>query len=417
MTGQDTAPAEAFRHALSGPLPARLGIAVSGGGDSLALLHLAAEWSRDTDIAVAAVTVDHGLRPEAATEARHVAGICGRLDIPHTILRWQGWDGRGNLQDAARRARQRLIADWAASQDIDTVALGHTADDQAETVLMRLSRGAGVDGLSGMTQRRTAHGVTWLRPLLSVSRQALRDYLIGLGESWIDDPSNEDPAFDRVKARRVLAALAPLGIDTQGLCAVADNLRDARAALEAQTFRAALDLVRIEAGDVVLNRAGLRDQPVEISRRLMVHALKWVSSAEYGPRTAALRDVMQTLQKGRSATLHGCRLLRGRDDLRVCREYRAVRDTRGPTDALWDGRWRFSGPHDKGLALGALGVEGLRRCPAWRDTGLPRAALSASPAVWRDGELIAAPLAGVANGWRAELAQGPDSFFDTIISH
>ena len=147
-------PAAALEAALAAVFPdarpTALGVAVSGGGDSVALLCLMADWAAPREVRLAAATVDHGLRPEAAAEAAGVAALCGRLGLAHATLRWEGWDGRGNLMDAARRARRRLLADWAAEQGLAAVALAHTRDDQAETVLMRLARGAGVDGLSAM---------------------------------------------------------------------------------------------------------------------------------------------------------------------------------------------------------------------------------------------------------------------------
>ncbi|WP_114967069.1 tRNA lysidine(34) synthetase TilS, partial [Alkalilacustris brevis] len=183
-----------------------LGVAVSGGGDSVALLLLVADWAAARGVRLRAVTVDHGLREGAAQEAEAVARLCAELGIGHDILRWQGWDGQGNLQDAARRARQGLIAGWARDHGLAAVALGHTRDDQAETVLMRLARGAGVDGLSGMAPLRLAVGLAWLRPLLDVGRAELRALLRARGVPWAEDPSNEDARFQRVRARRALEA-------------------------------------------------------------------------------------------------------------------------------------------------------------------------------------------------------------------
>ena len=395
----------------------RIAIAVSGGSDSLALLHLAVDWGKTRGIGPSAVTVDHGLRPEAADEAQEVGRICRGLGVDHLILKWQGWDGSGNLQDQARRARYRLIADWAKAQGIGAVALAHTADDQAETFLMRLARGAGVDGLSGMQRRRDAQGIIWLRPLLQVERSQLRNYLTGKGVRWIDDPSNEDGRYERIKARQVLAALAPLDIDAHVLSGVAQNLRDGRDALEVQTKAAADSVATIDAGDVVFDRAGLMSLPVEITRRSLVHAVKWVSSAEYGPRGTALSDALASLTKGTDSTLHGCHLLAGKTELRVTRELQAVKDLTCPPEAVWDSRWQLSGPENNGLAISALGEEGLRLCPDWRETGRPRVALLATPAVWRKQELVAAPLAGLANGWTAQLIHPPNHFNTSVLSH
>ncbi|MGB7244318.1 MAG: tRNA lysidine(34) synthetase TilS, partial [Sulfitobacter sp.] len=151
-------------HFLPDP-PRHLGVAVSGGGDSVALLCLLQQFCAAQDIRLFAVTVDHGLRAEAAAEARTVAGLCATLDVPHDILQWTDWNGVGNLQSRARDARYRLMSDWARNREISMIALGHTADDQAETFLLRLARRAGVDGLSAMANRVEHHGMIFCRPL------------------------------------------------------------------------------------------------------------------------------------------------------------------------------------------------------------------------------------------------------------
>ena len=379
----------------------------------MALLLLAV----DAGLQVRAVTVDHGLRPEAAAEAAWVGRLCAGLGVHHDTLRWLGWDGAGNLQDQARRARLSLIADWARAAGLGAVALGHTQDDQAETVLMRLARRAGVDGLSAMAAERRAQGMIWRRPLLSVSRDDLRAYLRASGQAWIEDPSNDMLRFDRVKARRALAALAPLGITPEVLAGVADQMRRTRSALDHQTEAAARQIVRIEGGDVVMDRAGFQAQPDEIRRRLLVGALGWVGSAEYGPRAASVQALLTAVAAGRGGTLAGCRVsLRG-PRLRVAREWQAVRDVVAVPGQLWDRRWIVRGPDFNGLDVRALGEAGLSAAGDWRKSGLPRASLLASPSVWRAEVLIAAPLVGSTAGWTAELAGGGDGFFLSLLSH
>lgn len=391
----------------------RMGIAVSGGGDSVALLHLAVQ----AGLRCHAVTVDHGLRAGAAAEAETVARLCARLGVPHEVLRWQGWDGRGNLQDQARRARHRLIADWALRHGLDAVALGHNRDDLAETFVMRLARGAGVDGLAAMAARWRHLGVQWLRPLLGIGRDELRGWLAAQGVEWADDPSNADTRFERVRVRQAAATLATLGMTAERLASVAGHLAEVREALEAQTLAAAREFAIVEAGDVVIGARALNVLPAEIARRLLVRALLWVSSAEYGPRGAALARAMDALRAGRAATLLGCRMLPGGGAIRITREWQAVRDLRGPVDAPWDRRWMVSGPKTSGLEVRALGAAGLASCPDWRATGMPRASLLASPSIWRGDELLAAPLAGKANGWRVEPLNGDDGFFHFVLSH
>ncbi|SMX44062.1 tRNA lysidine(34) synthetase TilS [Actibacterium lipolyticum] len=406
-----------FALALPAVLDGPLGLAVSGGGDSMAMLHLAADHARETGLRIHAVTVDHGLRPEAAEEAAFVAATCAELGLPHDVLEWRGWDETGNLQAEARKARYRLMADWAKAHGISTIALAHTADDQAETFLMRLAREAGVDGLSGMAQSRAGNGVTWLRPLLLARRQQLRDYLSQNGHAWRDDPSNEDTKYERIRAREVLAALGPLGIDAQVLSGVTRHMASARHALEVQTRAEAEACARIDAGDVLLARRSLATLPPEITRRILGHALKWVASAEFAPRATKLHDFSASVIAGDDAMLHGCRAMIEGNTVRITREYHAVREKTVASDAVWDGRWQLSGPVANGLQVRALGEAGLLECPDWRETGLPRATLAASPAVWRDDVLIAAPLAGLDNEWDAELVSGAESFFESIISH
>lgn len=390
-----------------------LGLAVSGGGDSIALLHLAVQ----AGLVVRVATVDHGLRLEAAAEADQVARICAGLGVPHTVLRWQGWDRRGNLQDQARRARYRLLADWARSGGLGAVALAHTSDDVAETFVMRLARGAGVDGLAAMPVRRRSQGITWLRPLLAVGRAELRAWLTGQGLPWVDDPSNDDEHYHRVRVRKALGTLAGVGIDAATLAAVAGHLAQVRAALDVQVLAAARQFVRTEAGDVVLDVACLTDLPPEILRRLVRSALLWVASAEYGPRGEALARLITAVQAGQSATLLGCRVLVGRGVVRVTREWQAVRGLVTLPDALWDRRWQVIGPPGKGLQVRALGDSGLALCPLWRTAGLPRASLLASPSLWRGADLVAAPLAGQPAGWQAETIGGEGAFHLSVLSH
>lgn len=396
---------------------APIGVAVSGGGDSIALLHLMVHWAENAGIRLFVATVDHGLRKESAQDAGFVAAACDRLGVSHSVLNWRGWDGSGNLQDQARRARYGLIADWASANGIATIALGHTADDQAETFLMRLARQAGVDGLAGMSGSRHAFGKTWKRPLLLIGRQELRDYLNRNEIAWIDDPSNEDERFDRVKARKVLAGLAPLGIDADVLSGVAAHLASVRQALDYQTSLAAREFAHIEAGDVCIDQRGFISQPPEISRRLLVHAIKWVASAEYGPRGRAIAEVRATVLSGGDATLAGCRIITEKSGFRITREAQAVKNTRSAVGQPWDRRWQVSGPEIKGFEVAILGAKGLKLCQEWRYSGLPRVSLLASPAVWKNGELIAAPLAGLGDGWSVQLIKGEKHFFKSILSH
>ena len=406
--------ADAVAAALA-PLPAGpVGVAVSGGGDSLALMHLMAGTGR----AVHAVTVDHALRPGSAAEAR-VAAIRARgLGLPHDTLLWEH-DGPasipGNLQDAARRARLRLIADWARGRGLVAVALGHTADDQAETFLMRLARGSGLYGLSGMAAARRAEGVWWLRPLLGARRAELRDWLAARGVDWAEDPGNADPRFDRARLRAALPELEALGLTVERLSGAAASLARAAGVVRAEVAALARSAARPHAaGFVEIDAAPWRAAPEEVRLRLLAEALRWVAAADYAPRLASLAPLAAAVAAGPvRRTLHGCVVETGAGRIRVVREP-ANAGPPVPAGSLWDGRWRTEGPADVEVAV--LGEAGLRALPDWRAAGLPRSAVAALPGFRRGGALIAAPFAMPGKDCHAVLNDGAGGFLNGLES-
>ena len=384
--------------ALLGPdFPPRIALAVSGGGDSMAMLALAHGWARVMGIGLQVVTIDHGLRTASATEAAMVAAECAALGHPHATLRWH-WDGTGNLQDAARLARLRLIEEWRG--DIAHVLFAHTRDDQAETLLMRLARGSGVEGLSAMAPLRRPQGMGFwqVRPLLDISRADLRHYARTLRLPFVDDPSNDDPRFDRVRARRALAALADLGLTADGLADTATRMDRARTALAARAASVAQTLLRLDdpaTGQLVLDRDALAAVEPDTQLRIMAAALQWVGGAPYRPRASALDGLLDRILGGAGGTLIGTQIAVTTDSLRLFREHAAVRDHVSPTgpDALWDGRWRLHGPAVAGLTTRALGPAGWAQIPEKPCHAPPYEAALGLPAVFDGDTLVAcAPL-------------------------
>jgi tRNA(Ile)-lysidine synthase len=287
-----------------------LGVAVSGGSDSVALLHAALDAGRD----VAAATVDHRLRPGSRVEAEGVAALCARLGVPHDILTWNSaGTATGNLQARARAARYALLADWAKARGLATVAVGHTRDDQAETVVMALARAGGVDALAAMPARWQVADVMFLRPFLALSRANLRDWLSARGETWVEDPSNADPRFERVRVRRAMAALAEAGVGPAALARTAAIMAEVQAALTMQA-EAAMHLVEADDPGVRVTLDQLAALPAEVRRRLLAACLSRVAGRTDAPRGAALARLTERLLAGRGGTLHGCRVtvVRGR---------------------------------------------------------------------------------------------------------
>ncbi|MDG5749198.1 tRNA lysidine(34) synthetase TilS [Qipengyuania sp. XHP0207] len=201
---------------------------MSGGPDSMAMLLLARDVLDDFEVA----TVDHGLRAEAARECRLVADLCAKLAVPCTVLEVRV--DEGNLQQEARRARYAALGEWAGSRDLAAVLTAHHADDQAETLLMRLNRGSGLAGLAGIRPKGRVEGcdVDILRPLLGFRRAELRAIVEQAGIEVADDPSNADQAFERVRIRQALAQAD--WIDTAGIAQSAALLADAEEFLAAQ---------------------------------------------------------------------------------------------------------------------------------------------------------------------------------------
>lgn len=384
-----------------------IGLSVSGGGDSIALMHLAARCLGAKALRV--ITIDHGLRPDAAAEIALVADQAGALGLHHTVAKWE-WDQTGNLQAAARAGRWAAIREWALAFNMRDVWLGHTEDDQIETVLMRLARGSGIDGLTAMYPNAIRDGVAVFRPLLGLARADLRAWLNAERIKWCDDPSNLDPRFDRVRARQMFAQLADLGLTRKRVLQTVDHMQAAHLTLQGAAVAFAKAHVRQDAGDLIFAPNALNLDKADAPRRVMAAGFGWVGSRGYRPRFEQLIDVVAKARKSQTVTLGGC-LMRpeGNGYVRLTREAAATRPVRrlassvlAAKGAIWDQRWYLEGPMTDDLTFQALG-DGITGCPDWRHSGMPRSSLLASPSVWYGGALIAAPLAGLSNGWSAQI--------------
>jgi tRNA(Ile)-lysidine synthase len=267
----------------------RLGLAVSGGADSTALLLLAAEVLPGR---ITVATVDHGLRAEAAEECAAVARLCAARRIPCDVLLVKVTEG--NLQAQARDARYAALAAWAQAQGLAALATAHQADDQAETVLMRLARGSGVAGLAGIRERGQVPGteLALLRPLLTFSRAECEALCRAAGQAFVDDPSNHDDHYDRVRLRKLLQAM-PLA-DPQAIVASAAHCADADAALAWATEREWREQVRCEPG-----RVRYRPQaPRAIAIRIVERAVDQLGGSLRGSQAADMADALARGKQG-----------------------------------------------------------------------------------------------------------------------
>lgn len=284
--------------------------AISGGGDSLALLYLLAGFHPRARLFVA--TVDHGLRPAARGEAEAVARHCARLGLHHTIL---SVDRKPRSAGAARNARHALLGAHARNVGATAILLGHTRDDQAETVLMRalrMQKHSNTRGLAGMAPVTARDGITLLRPLLDVGRASLRDYLQRNGVDWIDDPSNADPASERVRTRYALSATGAFP-PVQSLASLATLCTRSRAWLEERSDRFADNhLLRTVAGETI---EGVATIPRPILLELTARSIRAIGKRRHLPANSKLADIMTAAGRGETArrNVGGC-LLRLKDN-------------------------------------------------------------------------------------------------------
>lgn len=377
-----------------------LAVGCSGGADSLALTTLLADWIETRGGKLTALIVDHGLRPEAAAEAAQVRRQLRKAGIAAVVLAGSVPRPRRDVQNAARDLRYGLMSDWCRSRRVLHLLLAHHMDDQAETILLRLGRGSGVDGLAAMAPVTERPDVRLLRPLLSVSKSRLLATCRRRRIEPVVDPSNADPAYARVRMRRLMPELAREGMSAARLSSTAARMARARAALE----RAATELLGetaalFPAGYCRLDRTRFAMAPDEVALRALARLFACLSGADYAPRLESLERLWQALRQdaiGRGRTLAGVRILEQGDAWLVLREQSAMQPAvRLDGPVVWDGRFLASGGAGRAYSLGALGQEGLT---ALRKAGLddaaeavPRVVRPTLPALWSRRRLVSVP--------------------------
>lgn len=437
-----------LRHALTGVFDKALAscglgaeksvaLAVSGGGDSMALAVLAAQVLLPRGVRLKAYTVDHGLRAESAQEAAQTGAAVRALGIEHGILCWQGEKPETHVQERARQARYQLLSDACRRDGFGVLLTAHQAEDQIETFWMRLAHGSGLDGLGVMAPRRVlSGGLVLARPLLGVAREDLRDLCRAAGVSWAEDPSNRSPKYLRARLRGFEEMLAAEGLSPQRLMQVLQKLEDARAALDmlaAEKFAAAA-AVHPE-GYAVLDISAFACWPEDIARRVLSRVLRMVAPSDYPPGFDLLRALCADLRGGAFAgrTAYGCDLspLGVSGQVLVAREYAAVappvplRQADGDC-LLWDGRFVLSGLHAGVFGesstlgpLGSQGVEALRKQAAGDKNilaaleRLPGKVRVSLPAIWRGEKLLSVPHLS----WQDAAAAGEGAAVQVAFSH
>ena len=395
----------------------RLAVAVSGGADSLCLAILAARWARERDGNVAALTVDHCLRPESANEVAQVARWMGSVGIDHRILVWSGPKPASAIQSAAREARYRLLEDWCREHGVWHLLVAHHQGDQAETVALRFDRHSGRDGLAAMPALAERRAVRLLRPLLSFPAERLKATLAQMGQGWIEDPSNRNQRFARVRVRDWLATSdkpSALRMKLSDVASRAATLRSRDEDIATNLLARACTLY--PAGYATIECRALAAAPIAVRQRALARTILCISGRAYAPRRAALDRLVESISHPDFSgnTLGGCYVAAHGDAFFICRETRNLEmpvAIEGPGRFEWDGRFRLEISdgvrRSCSLSLGALGQDGWREILADRQE-LRRCRIPA-PARWslpviRDSiGIFAAPHLGYnrtgANSW------------------
>jgi tRNA(Ile)-lysidine synthase len=338
-----------------------LGVALSGGPDSTAVVLLADRWARSQGGSVHAITIDHAIRPDSAAESAQVAGWMAARGISHEIHRLTDRLPAADLQGQARAARYRALEEICAERSILHLMTGHHREDQAETFMLRLARGSGVDGLAAMAAVTPRRHVRILRPLLDMPRARLVATSASVGQDSVDDPSNRNPVFARVKLRQGWGALDVSGLSADRLAQTAQHLGRARTALEGETSVLLARAARYHpAGFARVDAAALRRAEREIGLRALVRVLQLVGGQHYKPRFDRTERLYAELGQAIDRTLGGCRLVsEASGAVLIYRELAAIEASipLGPRAVRWDGRFAVSSAGD-GLSIGALGTEG-----------------------------------------------------------
>lgn len=300
----------------------RIGLAISGGPDSLALLLLAGEYAQANDAhdRFIVYSVDHGLRQEAADEVRFVLETSAGLGLKARGLKWEGTKPTTGIQQAARRARYALMGRAMAEDEVDVLVTAHHLGDQAETVLMRLAHGSGVEGLRGMDYFSEVAGVAIVRPLLGVDPVALSQVVQRAGLAPAGDPSNLDTDYERVRWRHALPQFAALGLDTRRLARFADRMRDAD-----QAISATANTVEVETGVGVrrISHKLLRDLSRAVAVKVMQRMLREIGGgmkAHDLARVESITDLLRGSPALKRTSLHGCLVSSDGDRVTVERE-------------------------------------------------------------------------------------------------
>ena len=382
------------------PFSSKVALAVSGGPDSMALAFCVKRWAQR---ACVAFIVEHGLREESAAEAAQVKERLQNLGIPTEILPWKHDDRPKRLHEKAREARYGLLTEACHRQGASDLLLAHHKGDQAETILMRLAKGSGIDGLAGISAISERSGIRLLRPFLFLSKERLKATCEAAGIVPVTDPSNASEKYARGRLREIMPLLASEGLTTESLLNLGARAREAKEALDHATQQFLKTAAQTEPWGIVrLDRSCLRAVPRAIALRALAASLRYVHDDAYPPEHASLSSLLNAIvaKEGETArTLYGCIASVAEKKVTLLREPAVIHETlplSPGASVLWDRRWLVTADSSAfPMTIRPLGspphefVDSL--APDLRHK-IPQGRIRASlPALWEGNSLRAIP--------------------------
>ncbi len=365
----------------------KIAVAVSGGADSMCLVALLHKRYKN----LTALIVDHGLRKESSKEAALVRSRLEKMRINAQILKWVGDKPKSNIHEHARKARYKLLTDYCQQHKIKSLFFAHTKNDQAETVLLRIYRGTGIDGLVAMQEKSIKNNINIFRPLLDVTRPEIEAYLKEHKIKWVDDPSNFDTKYERVKIRNLINSLKDKSTWIDRLNLLANNSKRSSDYIKAVVRKKFAKIVRIhDLGFIDIKHEDLSKLHEEIALKLLVKIFSYFNGSKHQPRLRSLSTCLESLLNKKDMTLAGVEIKNIKGMICFIREPKAIENF-DPNN--WDNRFVLA---DTKQDIRPLGEDGWKQIKAKIKTKTwPHIKVVYSlPAIFKNGKVVECSILG-----------------------
>ena len=338
-----------------------ISVAVSGGIDSMALMLILDLWCKKNNTNLTAITVDHKLREKSTNEAIYVNNLCKERNIKHVILTWEGEKPEHNIELLARENRYKLISNYCKNNKIDYVFIAHHLQDQAETFLIRLFRGSGIDGLSSMKNIAENYNLKIIRPFLNIKKEDLKQYLLENKIEWVEDESNNDEKYLRNKIRLFLNSFENGDDIIKRIDFAVNQINDYKVFIDNYIKKIERKIISFNSfGTCILNKHFLLQEDENIILKILAQISMIVSGNKYKPRLEKLRRLLDTIQNEDKIkyTFYGCIFESYNNDIMVYREYNSIKedvDLIYNQEVIWDNRFKITLTKNiSGLKVGCI---------------------------------------------------------------